>query len=279
MNELDSVPKISVLMTVFNAESYLQESLVSLLNQDFTDWELIVIENGSSDGSGKTLRSFSDKRIKATYLTENIGRTEALNLALNKSNSEYIAILDADDISMSSRFTTQYKKLESDANIGLVGSWTQFIDSKGQNLYVKEGPEQHVEIVRLFATRNPFVHSSVMFRRNIALAIGGYDISYKYAQDFDLILKIASISRVEIIPEVLCAWRSVETSQTYAPESLVVRARDEYQLFRKIRLFHDLNKADRLANFKQILITRLLFAKALAQSGKWVKALKVATFG
>ena len=279
MNELDSVPKISVLMTVFNAESYLQESLVSLLNQDFTDWELIVIENGSNDGSGKILRSFSDKRIKATYLTENIGRTEALNLALNKSNSEYIAILDADDISMGSRFTKQYKKLESDANIGLVGSWTQFIDSKGQNLYVKVGPKLHDEIVRLFATRNPFVHSSVMFRRNIALAIGGYDSSYKYAQDFDLILKIASISRVEIIPEVLCAWRSVETSQTYAMESLVVRARDEYQLFRRIRHFHPLNKADRLANFKQILITRLLFAKALALSGKWVNALKVAAFG
>ena len=187
------MPKISVLMTVFNAEPYLQESLVSLLNQDFTDWELVVIENGSSDGSGKILRSFSDKRIKATHLTENIGRTEALNLALKKSNSEYIAILDADDISMGSRFTKQYKKLESDEAIGLVGSWTQFIDSNGQNLYVKVGPELHDEIVKLFATRNPFVHSSVMFRRNIALAIGGYDINYKYAQDFDLILKIASI--------------------------------------------------------------------------------------
>jgi hypothetical protein len=95
----------------------------------------------------------------------------------------------------------------------------------------------------------------------------------------DLILKIASISRVEIIPEVLCAWRSVETSQTYAPESVVVRARDEYQLMRKIRLFHALNKADRLANFKQIQITRFLFAKALAHSGKWVKALKVVALG
>ena len=278
-NKLDSVPKISVLMTVFNAERYLQESLVSLLNQDFTDWELIVIENGSSDGSGKILRSFPDKRIKATYLTENIGRTEALNLALAKSNSKYIAILDADDISMVNRLTRQYEKLESNETIGLVGSWTQFIDSKGQDLYIKKGPELHEEIVRLFATRNPFVHSSVMFRRNIAIALGGYDSHYKYAQDFDLILKVASIARVEIIPEVLCAWRSVETSQTYAPESLVVRARDEYQIFRKIRHFHALNKADRLANFKQILITRLLFARALALSGKWVKALKVAALG
>ena len=79
-------------MTVSNAESYLQESLKSLANQDFTDWELIVIENGSSDGSGKILRSFSDTRIKATCLTENIGRTEALNLALGKKNSIYIYI-------------------------------------------------------------------------------------------------------------------------------------------------------------------------------------------
>ena len=273
------MPKISVLMTVFNAEPFLHESVTSLVNQDFTDWELIVIENGSSDGSGKILRSFSDTRIKATYLTENIGRTEALNLALGNSNSKYIAILDADDVSMVNRFTKQYKKLESDETVGLVGSWAQFIDSEGQNLFVKVGPERHDEIVRLFATRNPFVHSSVMFRRNIALVIGGYDTSYKYAQDFDLILKIASLARVEIIPEVLCAWRSIGSSQTHSPESSVARAQDEYQLFRRIRHFHKLNKTARLANCKQIFITRLIYSKTLAQSGKWVKALKVAALG
>jgi glycosyltransferase involved in cell wall biosynthesis len=278
-SELDFVPKISVLMTVYDAETYLQESIRSILNQDFTDWELIVIENGSRDGSGRILRSISDRRIKPTYLTENIGRTEALNLALAKSNSKYIAILDADDVSMINRFTKQYEKLESDESIGLVGSWTQFIDSEGQNLHVKIGPELHDEIVRLFATRNPFVHSSVMFRRSVAIAIGGYDTSYKYAQDFDLILKIASLARVEIIPEILCAWRSIKSSQTNSPGSSVVRARDEYQLFRRIRLFHNLNKVSRLANYKQIFITRLIYSKTLAQSGKWVEALKIAVLG
>ena len=278
-NELDFVPKISVLMTVFNAEPYLEESLTSLVNQDFTDWELIVIENGSSDRSGKILRSFSDTRIKATYLTENIGRTEALNLALSKSNSKYVAILDADDVSMVNRFTKQYRKLESDETVGLVGSWAQFIDSEGQNLFVKIGPQLHDEIVRLFATRNPFVHSSVMFRRSIAIAVGGYDISYKYAQDFDLILKIASHARVEIIPEILCAWRSIESSQTNSPGSSVVRARDEYHIFRRIRLFHNMNKAARLANYKQIFVTRLIYSKTLARSGKWVEALRIAALG
>ena len=273
------MPKISVLMTVFNAEPYLKESLTSLIDQDFTDWELIVIENGSIDGSGKILRSFSDTRIKPTYLTENIGRTEALNLALAKSNSKYIAILDADDVSIINRFTQQYEKLESDESIGLVGSWTQFIDSEGQNLYVKIEPEIHDEIVRLFATRNPFVHSSVMFRRNIASVIGGYDVSFKYAQDFDLILKIASISRVEIIPEVLCRWRYVDTSETYGPHSLLARTHDEYILFKRVNDLFNFDSLARIFNLKQIFVTRVLYALALGKVGRYTTALKVVLMG
>lgn len=266
-------------MTVFNAEPYLEESLTSLVNQDFTDWELIVIENGSSDGSGKILRSFSDTRIKAAYLTENIGRTEALNLALGNSNSKYIAILDADDVSMVNRFTKQYKKLESDETVGLIGSWAQFIDSEGQNLFVKVGPERHDEIVRLFATRNPFVHSSVMFRRRTALEIGGYDTRYRYAQDFDLVLKIASITRVEIIPEVLCKWRHVDTSQTQSPDSRVTRTHDEYVLFKKVNDLFDFGTLERAANVRQRFVTRILYAMALGRAGWYAKALKVLFVG
>ena len=81
------------------------------------------------------------------------------------------------------------------------------------------------------------MHSAVKFHRIIALAIGGYDTSYRFSQDFDPTLKIASLARVEIIPEILCAWRSIESSQTNSPGSSVVRAQDEIELFRRICLF------------------------------------------
>lgn len=273
------MPKISVLMTVFNAENFLRESLESLVNQDFIDWEAIVVENGSKDSSRKILASFSDFRIKPIYFEENIGRTEALNIALANANSDYVAILDADDIALRTRFSVQIRKLNSVENLGLVGSWAEFIDSKGIFLQIKKGPVDHETIIKKFATQNPFVHSSVMFRRDLAKRIGGYDSAYLYAQDFDLIMKIAAISRVEIIPEILCKWRVVSTSQTYSGQSSVVRAHDEYVLFRQANSLHQFGVAERFLNLKQIFITRILYCLALYRAKEYVKALRVALRG
>ncbi len=273
------MPKISVLMTVFNAESFLRESLESLVDQDFVDWEAIVVENGSKDSSKEILSSFPDFRIKPVYFEKNIGRTEALNIALGNSNSKYIAILDADDIALRTRFSMQIKKLESDENLGLVGSWAEFIDSNGNFLQIKNGPEGHESIIKKIAKQNPFVHSSIMFRRDLAVQVGGYDSAFEYAQDFDLIMKIAAISRVEIIPEVLCKWRVVYTSQTNSTQSSVVRAHDEYFLFKQAKTLHQFDLTQRILNLRQILITRILYALALFRARAYVEALKVALLG
>ena len=273
------MPKISVLMTVFNAENFLRESLESLVNQDFIDWEAIVVENGSKDSSKEILSSFPDFRIKPIYFEENIGRTEALNIALGNSNSEYIAILDADDIALRTRFSVQIRKLESAEDVGLVGSWAEFIDSKGKFVQIKNGPEVHELIVKKIAKQNPFVHSSIMFRRDLAVRVGGYDPTFVYAQDFDLIMKIAAISRVEIIPEVLCKWRVVWTSQTNSTQSSVARAHDEYVLFKQVKKLHHFGLAERFLNLRQIIITRILYALALYRARAYEKALKVALLG
>jgi glycosyltransferase involved in cell wall biosynthesis len=273
------MPKISVLMTVFNAESFLYESLQSLVNQSFSDWEAIVIENGSIDASKEILSGFSDIRIKPIYLAENIGRTEALKMAFGYSESEYIAILDADDIAMCDRFIKEFNKLESDGRIGLVGSWTAFIDVEGNVLQIKTSPEGHDSIVKRFAVQNPFVHSSVMFRRDVEILVGGYNSDFEYAQDFDLILRIAAVSKVEIIPEVLCKWRFVDTSETSSPKSAVIRAHDEYLLFKQVNKLHNFDVLARFSNFKQIFITRLLYAKALLMNRDHLQALKIAFVG
>jgi glycosyltransferase involved in cell wall biosynthesis len=273
------MPKISVLMTVFNAESFLYESLQSLVNQSFSDWEAIVIENGSIDASKEILSGFSDIRIKPFYLAKNIGRTEALKMALSYSESKYIAILDADDVAVCDRFFIEYHKLESDRQIGLVGSWSAFIDVEGKVLQIKTSPEDHDSIVKRFAVQNPFVHSSVMFRRDVAISVGGYNSNFEYAQDFDLILRIAAVSKVEIIPEMLCKWRLLENSQTSSPKSSVIRAHDEYLLFKQANKLHNFDILARSANFKQIFITRFLYVKALLMNRNHLQAIKIAFIG
>ena len=99
--------KISVLMTIYNHENYLKYSFISILNQNYNDWELIAIDNGSTDNTKKILNSFKDKRIKKIFLKKNIGRTNCLNYGLDFCKGEFIAIQDSDDIALHGRLKKQ----------------------------------------------------------------------------------------------------------------------------------------------------------------------------
>ena len=105
-------PRVSVLMTIYNAEPYLKEAIDSIVAQTFGEWELIAIENGSSDGSRAILDSYQDERIRCFCLPENIGRTPALRYAFEQAGGEYIAVLDADDVSHPERFKKQVEYLD-----------------------------------------------------------------------------------------------------------------------------------------------------------------------
>ena len=107
------IQKVSILMTIFNHENYLKSSIKSLINQNYKNWELIAIDNGSTDKSALILKSFKDKRIKKKFLKKNIGRTECLNFGLKFCKSKFIAILDSDDISETSRLRIQVAEMNS----------------------------------------------------------------------------------------------------------------------------------------------------------------------
>lgn len=161
---------VSVLMTAHNAGKYVAEAIESLIGQEYQKWELILIDNGSTDGSILD-DLITDERIKLTRLTVNIGRTPALEMALLKANYPYVAVLDADDIALPRRLSTQAAILEADAQLVLVGSCVELIDSESVvfgYLCQTYGRVSHDQL----AERNIFVNSSVMFRRSSALATG-----------------------------------------------------------------------------------------------------------
>lgn len=105
-------PKISVLMTIYNHENFLKHAIKSIINQSYKNWELIAIDNGSTDNSKKILKKFRHKNIKKKILKKNIGRTNCLNYGLRFCRGEYIAILDSDDVSEKSRFKKQVNEME-----------------------------------------------------------------------------------------------------------------------------------------------------------------------
>ncbi len=201
-------PKVSVIMSVYNSEKYLEEAINSVLNQTFQDFELIVIDDGSTDNSRRILESYRrHSKIKMLINKHNEGVAAARNKALKISKGKYIAVIDADDIALPQRLEKEVRYLDKHPEIGLVGSFYYVIDENGKILKLITVPTTNEEIQEILIKHNCFAHSSIMFRRECLDTVGGYREAFQYALDYDFILRISEKYKVAIIPEPLCAWR------------------------------------------------------------------------
>lgn len=263
-------PNVSILMTVHNGGVQMYASICSLLAQDFTDFELIVVDNCSDDCTNIVLSLFDDERIRIFSLCENIGRTPALNLALMQAQGKYIAINDADDLSSPSRIAEQVHYLNKNEFVGLVGSWVHVINEDGNLIYNRNPPTGHDALVSQFSRRNPLVHSSIMFRREIALEFGGYDERLEYAQDFGIIWEFSKHAKIDVIPEYLCSWRDSPNSETRNRSRRVLRARDEVEIFKRINALKNMGPLFKFRILFQIVLCRSILTVRIIQN--WHKS-------
>lgn len=198
-------PAVSVNMIVWNGEKYIREAIESVLNQTFRDFELVIVNCGSTDRSAEIVKSFGDRRI---VLIENSERTplmKARNQALRASRGEYLAFLDADDIAHTERLKTELDFLKNHPDFGLVGSHVELIDEKSRSLGVswrEKIPSEKIPIRLVFG--NCFAQSSVMVRRR-ALPAGGYGSAY--AEDYDLWVRTLQNWRGALLPKILLKYR------------------------------------------------------------------------
>jgi glycosyltransferase involved in cell wall biosynthesis len=183
---LQPSPNISVIMSVFNGERYIARALMSILSQTYADFELILIDDGSTDSTAQIVSQVKDIRLKF-HRQENRGLTKTLNKALSLAKGRWIARHDADDFSICTRFMEQVDFLDKNPSVGLLGT-SCFIQPEKHGIIneVYDYPELHEEILRAFPVYNPFVHGSVMVRRDLLEAHGGYNESYRYVQDYEL---------------------------------------------------------------------------------------------
>ena len=230
-------------MTVYNAGIYLSKSIDSLLAQSYLDWELIVVDDGSSDESLQILKKYSDIRINIFSFEENKGRTFALRFAFDKAHGEYIAVLDADDISTEDRLSKQIKILDFNPDVGLVASWAQLIDEDGNIFDYYQPPISQDELMNSLGWTNPIIHSSVMYRKKLAQEVGGYPLEFVWAQDFGLFLSLACITKFLIIDEFLCQLRVLSSSMTRSKKNQILVASESLRLFiiakNTLKLSHD----------------------------------------
>lgn len=211
-------------MPVFNAQRFVKKAIQSVLDQTYKDFELIIIDDCSTDASRKMTQSFKDKRIIYTRNEENLGVTKSLNRALQIAKGEFIARLDADDIANPQRFTKQISFFNTHRNIGVVGSWVALVDEGGKFIGVKKYPLRYENIKRAAVLYNPLNHSSVMMRRSIIKRYGRYDEQLNGAEDYDLWLRILPYTKIENIPEPLINYRLVKQSVSFGAMQRVERA-------------------------------------------------------
>jgi glycosyltransferase involved in cell wall biosynthesis len=179
--------KISVILTVFNGERFLAEAIQSILDQTYRNFELIIIDDGSTDGSLDIIGGFSDDRIKLVVNETNKGQSYSRNKGNELARGEYIAIMDSDDIALLQRLEKQVSFLESNPNISLCSAQATLIDENSIPFGEKKTPESDWEIKLKLLFYCPIIHPTVMFRKTDFLNNNlVYDEHFVYAQDFDL---------------------------------------------------------------------------------------------
>ena len=228
---LAAAPRVSVLMTVYNAAPFLRESIESILAQTFGDWELVIVDDGSTDASAAMLSGYTDPRLHVFTFARNTGRTPALRHALAHARGEYIAVLDADDIAYPDRLRRETEFMDAHSRVVLVGSWVRYIDRHGEPAGAWTPPPDG--LYDQLGARNVIVHSSVMYRRKAAEDAGGYAQPYQYAQDFALILALAGRGEIAMIPEYLGALRFLEGSMTRSRTYRLAVVAEEFELIRR----------------------------------------------
>ena len=204
-------PAISVVMPVYNAERYLAEAVGSILSQTFGDFEFLIVDDGSTDGSPAILRRFeaSDPRVRLVS-RPNTGYLVALNEMLGRARGELIARMDADDIALPDRFERQVAFLRANPDHLVVGSRVLLIDPEGDPLCEWNFDRTHEEIdeAHLDGSKGGVIsHPSAMMRRGAVMDLGGYRPEYYTCEDLDLWLRLAERGRLANLPETLLKYR------------------------------------------------------------------------
>ena len=259
-------------MTCYNAASTIQKSVNSIIGQTFTNWELVVVDNCSTDDSLTVVKNLDDDRIKIIALDKNHGRTPALAIALENARADFVAILDADDISNQDRLQQQFDFLTNNPNILVVGSWYRNIDQHGNLINEVKTPTASVDVMRQMASDNPIVNSSAMFRAESARAVGGYNQKYLYAQDFALWLALAKVGEFAILPKFLTDIRRVTSSLSSISSNNLILTADNYELYRQAQNLSGLTFLDKLHGKRTVGLYGLLYAWRSLQSRKIVRA-------
>lgn len=212
------MPEISVLMSVYNGERWLRDSIDSVLAQSKDNFEFIIINDGSTDDTARILDSFKDRRL-VIINQKNIGLTKSLNRGLNIARGKFVARIDADDICMPDRLSKQKIFLIENPDVVLVGSNAMLIDESNNDIGYTVYPTSHDSLLKRLKKFQPvFPHSSIFFRKDMVACEGGYNPYFTRSQDNELYLRLSEKYQMAGLDEYLVKLRFTRNSLSYSDD-------------------------------------------------------------
>lgn len=258
---MNNQPLISVVMSVYNSEEYIDESIMSILSQTFKDFEFIIINDGSTDGSLNIIKEYVNKDNRIVLISrENKGLPYSLNEGISKARGKYIARMDSDDISLPNRFEEQFYFMERNLDIGVCGTATIGFTSYRDNiLHILPKNDELIKTELLFST--PFSHPTVMIRKSLIFKYNlCYNEKYLQSQDYELWTRMAEYTDMANLPTPLLRYRILEDSITrIADENLDQRLKVIKSIFQKYLVQLGINNSTKedMLHFNLTVNTRM----------------------
>jgi hypothetical protein len=212
-----STPRVSVVMAVHNGERFVAEAIESLRVQTFRDFELVVVDDGSTDATPRIVEGLAsdDDRIRL-HSQANTGYPEALNVGWRLARGEYVAILDADDLAEPGRLERQLAYLDEHPEVGVVGGSLLLVTGDGRPFYVATYPTEAADVLAGLRTHCPVGHTAVLMRRAILEEVGGYRSSIPVAEDYDLWLRVSERYPIVNLRDIVGRYRIHGTNESHA---------------------------------------------------------------
>lgn len=261
----DIKPKVSVIITVYNNEKYIFSCLNSLKKQSYKNWEAIVVDDKSTDKTAEILKKkFKSKKFKLVFLKKKLGRVKAINLAIDKSSGDLIAILDSDDIFYKNKLSKQINFFKKNKKAKLVASWAHQIDYKNKIIGKYIGPKDIHKVKKKLLYLNFIPHSTLMFYKKYALKIGAIPYKFKYAIDYELYLKFLKHTHIYIIPKFLSSVRFLKNSITNKKENLKMVLQDDLNCLNYVKKNFNLSLEEKIISiYYRIKINIKFFLKVI----------------
>jgi len=229
-------PSLSVLFCVYNGENYLNEAVRSILTQTFSDFEMVVVDDGSTDATSTILDSFVDSRIVRLRNATNRGLVASLNVAIAHSHGKYLVRMDADDFSLPDRFQHQFDYMELHPEVGVLGCWMEQIDEESGYREILKAPSEHHLIRWKMLFETVVFHATVMMRRDLVISEGGYDEHFLHIEDTELWSRLILVTRFANLEEVLYVrrWHSASICNLNFQEQFRIGAELRHKMLENI---------------------------------------------